>query len=220
MKNKYQKNIPPIMNSLIKHFRNTDRTTLNAMRHKGDPYKLLIGCLLSLRAKDETTNRITDELFKNVSTPEELLKTSDKKLKKIIFSTGHFNKKCVALKSVSKELIERFDSKVPSTREELLSIKHIGPKTANIVLNIAYNQPYLPIDTHCHRIPNRLGWIKTKTAEQSEPELEKILPKKYWMDFNALFVLFGKTICVPISPKCSECPIQNLCPKVNVTKSR
>jgi endonuclease-3 len=218
--NKYQKNIPLIMDILAKHFQNIDRTTLNSMRHNGDPYKILIGCLLSLRAKDETTNKITDVLFQKISTPQELLQISDKELKEIIFSTGHFNKKCIALKSVSNELIEKYNSVVPSTREELMSIKHIGPKTANIVLNIAYNKPYLPIDTHCHRIPNRLGWIKTKTAEESEPELEKILPKKYWMDFNALFVLFGKSICVPISPLCSKCPISKYCPRINITKSR
>jgi endonuclease III len=213
-------NISKEMEILAKYFQHTDRTTLNSLRHKGDPYKILIGCLLSLRAKDETTNRITDELFNKISTPQELLKVSDKELKKIIFSTGHFNKKCVSLKSVSKELIEKYDSKVPKTREELISIKHIGPKTANIVLNIAYNQQVLPIDTHCHRIPNRLGWIKTKNAEESEFALMKVLPKQYWIDFNALFVLFGKTICVPISPKCSECPISKHCPRINVEKSR
>ena len=138
----------------------------------------------------------------------------------IIFSTGHYHKKAVALKSVSKDLIEQFNSKVPSTQEELLSIKHIGPKTANIVLNFAYNQPYIPVDTHCHRIPNRLGWVKTKTAEKTEIELMKILPKKYWKEFNGIFVLFGRTTCVPISPFCSKCPIKKHCPKINVIKSR
>lgn len=218
--NKYQKNIPAIMNILEKHFKNTDRTTLNSMRHKGNPFKVLIGCLLSLRAKDETTNKITDELFKKISTPEQLIKIPDKKLKEIIFSTGHFNKKCIALKHVSRELIKKYNSQVPSTKQELISIKHIGPKTANIVLNIAYNQPCLPIDTHCHRIPNRLGWVKTKTAEKTEPALEKILPKKYWIQFNAIFVLFGKSICLPISPKCSTCPINKYCPRIGVLRSR
>ena len=142
------------------------------------------------------------------------------RLKKIIFSTGHYNKKAATLKHVSKELVSKYNSKVPSTKEELLSIKGIGPKTANIVLNFAFDQLYLPIDTHCHRIPNRLGWVKTKTAEKTEKELEKILNKKYWKEFNGIFVLFGKTICQPISPWCSKCPINKFCPKIGVIKSR
>jgi endonuclease-3 len=122
----------------------------------------LIACLLSLRAKDETTEKISEELFKIADTPEKILKIPLPKLRKIIFSTGHYNKKSLVLKSVSNELIERFNGKVPSTREELLSIKGIGPKTANIVLNFAFGEVVLPIDTHCHRIPNRLGWVSTK----------------------------------------------------------
>ncbi len=210
------------MQTLEKHFNFAERTTLNRMRKEKNPnvFKILISCLLSLRTKDETTERISEELFKIADTPEQILGLSTKRLEKIIFSTGHYHKKANALKSVSKELINRFNSKVPNTKEELLSIKHIGPKTANIVLNFAFNQPVLPIDTHCHRIPNRLGWIKTKTPEQTEKELEKILPKKYWYEFNGIFVLFGKTICVPISPKCSICPVNKYCKKIGVKKSR
>ncbi|MGV8151454.1 MAG: endonuclease III domain-containing protein [Candidatus Nanoarchaeia archaeon] len=213
-------NIPQVMQTLSKYFKNTDRTTLNSMRHNGDPFKILIGCLLSLRAKDETTNKITDELFKLIHTPEELIKIPDNELKKIIFSTGHFNKKCLALKSVSNELIQRFKSKVPKTKEELLSIKHIGPKTANIVLNFAFNQPYIPVDVHVHIISNRLGWVKTKTAEKTEPELEKVLPRKYWGEINGLFVLLGRETCQTFSPKCSICPIKKFCPRIGVIRSR
>jgi len=101
-----------------------------------------------------------------------------------------------------------------------LSIKGIGPKTANIVLNFAFDKPTLPIDTHCHRIPNRLGWVETKTPEQTEKELEKILPKQYWFEFNGIFVLFGRTICQPISPWCSKCPVNKYCPKIGVIRTR
>lgn len=212
------------MNILEKKFHFTERTTLNSMRRQKssnqEAFKILIACLLSLRAKDETTEKISKELFKIADTPQKIIALPEKELKKIIFSTGHYNKKAEALKSVSKELINRFDSRVPNTREELLSIKHIGPKTANIVLNFAFNQPYIPVDTHCHRIPNRLGWVNTKTAEKTEVELMKILPKKYWMEFNGIFVLFGRTICVPVSPKCSICPINKYCPKIGVKNSR
>jgi endonuclease III len=214
-------NIQQIMQILEKHFNYTERTTLNRMRlEKTDPFKILIACLLSLRARDEATEKISQELFKIAATPEKISKLPTKKLEKIIFSSGHYHKKAQALKSVSNELITRFNSKVPSTKEELMSIKGIGPKTSNIVLNFAFNQPYIPVDTHCHRLPNRLGWVKTKTPEQTEKELMKILPKKYWIEFNGIFVLFGRTICTPISPFCSKCPISSYCPKIGVDKTR
>ena len=213
------KEIQKVMYILEKHFDYHERTTLNKMRNK-DPYKILIACLLSLRAKDETTSRISKNLFKIADTPKKIIKIPVKKLEKIIFSTGHYRKKAMILKHVSKELINKFHGKVPKTKEELLSIKHIGPKTANIVLNFAFNQIVIPVDTHCHRIPNRLGWVKTKTAEKTEKELEKIIPKKYWKEFNGIFVLFGRTICVPISPFCSKCPIRKYCKRINVKKSR
>jgi len=214
------KKIPKTMNLLAKYFDYKERTTLNRMRKKPDAFRILISCLLSLRARDENTEKVSKKLFAIVDTPEEIAKIPTRKLEKIIFSTGHYKKKARTLKHVSKELIKRFDSQVPKTKDELLSIKGIGPKTANIVLAFAFGEQVLPIDTHCHRIPNRLGWLKTKTPEQTEKELEKILPKKYWSEFNGIFVLFGKTICQPISPWCSKCPIEKYCKKVGVRRSR
>ncbi len=217
----YTKNIPIVMNILEKHFHYTERTTLNRMRMgKTDPFKILISCLLSLRSRDETTEKISNELFQIADTPEKIMNIPLKRLEGIIYSTGHYHKKALTLKHVSKEILERFQGKVPDNKEHLLSIKGIGPKTANIVLNFAYNQPYIPVDIHCHRIPNRLGWVKTKTAEKTEQELIKILPKQYWFEFNGIFVLFGKTICAPISPKCTQCPINRYCPRIGVTSSR
>ncbi len=217
---KYQSNIPRIMNILARHFNYTERTTLNRMRKKPDAFKILISCLLSLRTQDKNTEKASNRLFAVATTPKQIAKINIKKLQKLIFSSGHYKKKSRTLKHVSKELIKRFHSKVPDNKEDLLSIKGIGPKTANIVLNFAFNQNVLPIDTHCHRIPNRLGWIKTKTPEQTEKALEKILPKQYWKEFNAIFVLFGKTICQPVSPLCSQCPINKYCPRINVKRNR
>ena len=117
-------------------------------------------------------------------------------------------------------ILKDFEGKVPNTREELESIKGIGPKTANIVLAFAFGKNVLPIDTHCHRIPNRLGWVITKTPQQTEIELGKILPKKYWREFNAIFVQFGREICQPVSPKCSQCEINKYCPKTGVVRKR
>lgn len=195
-------------------------TTLNTMRENSTPFEILISCLLSLRAKDEVTDIVSKELFKVANTPKKLEKLPLSQLKKIIFKSGHYNKKASTLKSVSKDLIKRFNSKVPNTYEELISMKGIGPKTANIVLAFAFGELVLPIDTHCHRIPNRLGWVETKTPEETEKELGKILPKKYWKDFNSAFVQFGRGICLPISPKCSTCPVSKYCERVGVIKSR
>jgi len=213
-------NIEKIMNILKAKYPSNEKTTLNRMRTKPDAFKILISCLLSLRARDENTEKVSRQLFEVANTPEQIVKIPLKKLEKLIYSSGHYKKKSQVLKHVSNELINRFHSKVPDKKEELLSIKGIGPKTANIVLAFAFNQQVLPIDTHCHRLPNRLGWIKTKKPEQTEKELEKILPRKYWNDFNAIFVQFGRDICQPVSPKCSICPINKYCKRIGVNRSR
>lgn len=218
--NDNSKNIETIMKILSKVYFSNEKTTLNRMRKKPNPFKILISCLLSLRTQDKNTEKASRQLFEVANTPQEILSMKVEKLEQLIFSSGHYKKKARVLQSVSNELIQRFNSKVPSTKEELLSIKGIGPKTANIVLAFAYGKDVLPIDTHCHRIPNRLGWVKTKTPEQTEKELEKVLPKKYWKEFNAIFVQFGQTICQPISPWCSKCPVNKYCPRINVEKSR
>lgn len=215
-------NIEKVMFILEKHFHYTERTTLNRIKNvvKPNPYKILISCLLSLRTKDSNTEKVSQKLFKIASTPQEIANINTKKLEKLIYSSGHYKKKARTLKHVSRVLLQDYGGKVPNDKEKLLAIKGIGPKTANIVLCFAYGQDVLPIDTHCHSILNRLGWLKTKTPEQTEKQLEKILPRKYWREFNAIFVLFGKTICLPISPLCSKCPIKKYCKRVGVEKSR
>jgi endonuclease-3 len=213
-------NIKEIMEILKEKYPTNDKTTLNRMRDKPNAFKILISCLLSLRTQDKNTEIASRRLFEVADTPESILALSDKQLEELIFSSGHYKKKTRILKHVSKVLLEEFNGKVPETKEELMSIKGIGPKTANIVLAFAYGKSVLPIDTHCHRIPNRIGWVETTRPESTEKELEKILPIEYWKDFNAIFVQFGKTICVPISPKCSQCPIEKYCPKIGVTKHR
>ncbi len=214
-----QKTIEPIMKILEKKF-SVSKTTLNKMRKNPDAFKILISCILSLRTHDKNTAMTSKKLFDVADTPEKISKLPLKKLERLIFSSGHYRKKAKTLKHVSKILLKEFDGKVPKTREELMSIKGIGPKTANIVLAFAFEKKVLPIDTHCHRIPNRLGWIRTKTPEQTETELNKILPKRYWKEFNSIFVQFGKTICQPVSPLCSTCSINEYCKKVGVIKSR
>jgi endonuclease III len=215
-----QNNIEKIMQILKSYYPSTEKTTLNRMRSNPEAFRILISCLLSLRTQDKNTEIASRKLFEVADTPEEIINLPLKQLEKLIFSSGYYKNKAKTIKHVSEIILKDYKGKVPDTREELESIKGIGPKTANIVLAFAFGKNVLPIDTHCHRIPNRLGWVKTKTPVQTEIELGKILPEKYWADFNAIFVQFGKTICVPISPKCSICPINKYCPRLGVQKSR
>ncbi len=212
--------IQNVMKILSKYYNYNNKTTLNRMRKNPNAFKILISCLLSLRTQDKNTAKVSKRLFEVADTPQKIISFPIKKLEKLIYSSGHYKKKAQILRHVSKELIDKFNSNVPNKKEELLSIKGIGPKTANIVLAFAFGELVLPIDTHCHRIPNRLGWVRTKTPEKTEKELEKILPKKYWKNFNSVFVQFGKEICQPISPWCSKCPIEKYCAKRNVKRSR
>jgi len=195
-------------------------TTLNSMRGKASAFEILISCLLSLRARDEVTDVVSRDLFEVADSPEGVVKLPMRDLKRIIFRSGHYNKKAVALKEVSRDLIRRFGSRVPDSYGGLVSIKHVGPKSANIVLAFAFGKEVLPIDVHCHRIPNRLGWIETRTPGETERELEKILPKRFWKEFNSAFVQFGREICLPVSPKCSGCPVGKYCERVGVLRSR
>jgi endonuclease-3 len=185
-----------------------------------DPYIILISCLLSLRAKDTTTVHVCRELFSRVTTPQKIIAMSRSELEKIVYKTGYYKTKARVLQEVSQVLLDRFGGKVPQTAEELLSIKGIGIKTAHLVMGLAFDELYICVDTHVHRISNRLGLIKTKNAEQSEGALRGVLPKKYWTIWNKLLVMWGQNVCTPISPKCSQCPINHLCKRIGVTKSR
>lgn len=185
------------------------------------PFNTLISCILSLRTKDEVTEQASLRLLKKYNTPEKILTLSEEEIESLIYPVGFYKTKAKRLKEISKTLIDDYSSKVPEDFDELLKLKGVGRKTANIVMVYGHKKTgYLPIDTHCHKIPNRLGWIKTKTPEETEVALRKILPEKYWDDFNDLFVTFGQNICVPISPFCSKCPIEKYCKKINVKSSR
>jgi endonuclease-3 len=185
------------------------------------PFTVLISCILSLRTKDEVTEKASIKLLKKHNTPEKILRLPEKEIQKLIYPVGFYKTKAKRIKEISKTLIEKHNGKVPEDFNELLKLKGVGRKTANIVMTYGHKkQGYLPIDTHCHRIPNRLGWIETKTPAETEKQLKKILPKKYWNEFNHLFVKFGQTICIPVSPFCSKCPIEKYCKKIGVKKNR
>jgi len=197
-----------------------DRTFFLPREKSNDPYYVLISCILSQRTKDEVTYLAANRLFKLAKTPKQMLKLPLNKVERTIFPVGFYRTKAKRIKEVSKELLKKYDGAVPNQMEDLLKLKGVGRKTAGIVLTHAYNIPALPIDTHCHRIPNRLGWIKTKTPEETEIRLMKMVPKRYWLELNELLVKHGQQICKPISPFCSKCIIRKYCRRVGVNKSR
>ena len=198
---------PPASVSIVKHYGK-------------NPYLILISCLLSLRTKDTVSLPASQRLFNYAKTPQQMLALPTTKIEKLIYPTGFYHRKAELLHTVSKDLLERFDGNVPANLDDLLSIKGIGRKTANLVLGVAFDIPAICVDTHVHRVSNRLGLVKTKTTDQTETELKKILPEKYWVEYNHLLVVWGQNICVPISPFCSKCAIADLCPRVGVTQHR
>ncbi|MCX5803170.1 MAG: endonuclease III [Proteobacteria bacterium] len=189
-------------------------------KEKGNPFLVLIGTLLSLRTKDELTDKVMERLMQKARTPEEILKLPVEELQKLIYPVGFYRNKSMVLKNVSKIIIENYNGRVPDTIDELLKIKGIGRKTANLVVTEGYNKLGICVDTHVHRISNRIGIVMTKTPYKTEDVLRKVLPKKYWIIYNMLLVSFGRNICKPVSPLCSKCPIPHLCKKIDVTKHR
>lgn len=185
-----------------------------------DPFKILISCILSLRTQDRTTGKASERLFELASSSEAMSKLSVKTIEKAIYPVGFYRVKARRIKAISHEIVHKYHSIVPSSMEELLSLKGVGRKTANLVLTIGHNKLGICVDTHVHRIVNRLGFIKTKTPEETEFALREKLPQKYWKMINGLLVAFGQHICKPISPLCSICDLNKYCAKFGVTKHR
>jgi len=185
-----------------------------------DLFLTLISCLLSLRTRDEVTARASERLFALAKTPEEMLNLKREEIEAAIYPVGFYRRKAAQILELCRVLIERYDSKVPDKIDELLNLKGVGRKTANIVITMGYNKPGVAVDTHVHRISNRMGLVATKNPYQTEFALRKTLPKRYWIIFNDLLVMHGKTICTPISPKCSICPVTEHCKRVGVTRFR
>jgi len=185
-----------------------------------DPFLTLISCLLSLRTKDEVTAQASERLFALAKTPEEMLSLKREEIEAAIYPVGFYRRKAEQILEICRVLVEKYDSRVPDEMEELLNLKGVGRKTANIVITMGYNKPGVAVDTHVHRISNRLGLVATKNPYQTEFALREILPKQYWIVFNDLLVMHGKSICTPISPKCSICPITEYCKRIDVTRFR
>ncbi len=179
-----------------------------------DPFLVLIACILSLRTNDKTTYPATLRMLKFGRTPAAFAQINLGDLAKAIYPVGFYKNKAEQIIELSKILVEKYDSKVPDTIEELIKFKGVGRKTANLVIARGFNKPAICVDVHVHRIFNRLGYVKTKTPEETEFALRKKLPKEYWIEINTLIVTHGQNVCKPINPKCSECPIEKYCAKL------
>ena len=183
------------------------------MENVHDPYLVLICCILSLRTNDKTTIKATQRMLEVAKTPQEMQFVDVDTLSKAIYPVGFYKNKAGQIIELSRELVEKYDSKVPDEIDELVKFKGVGRKTANLVLTKGFNKPAICVDVHVHRISNRLGYVKTKTPDETEMELRKILPKKYWIDFNTLLVTHGQNICKPQKPDCPNCCISEYCKK-------
>jgi endonuclease-3 len=178
---------------------------------QGDPFKILIGTILSARSRDENTTRVVNRLFERFRTAQDLAAADVGELKKIIHSIGFYNVKAARIKEVSQVLVSRFGGRVPSDIDQLLELPGVGRKTANCVLVYAFDKPAIPVDVHVHRISNRLGLVKTKMPEQTELELLKLVDKRLWTKVNDTFVMYGQNICLPVRPKCKACDLRRMC---------
>ena len=185
-----------------------------------DPFVILISTLLSLRTKDEVTAVATERIFALATTPADMLRVPLAKIAKTIYPVGFYRVKARTIHSACRDLIKRFNSKVPDDLDELLSIKGVGRKTANLVVSLAYGKEGICVDTHVHRISNRLGYVKTKTPDTTEFALRAKLPHKHWIIYNTIMVAFGRKTCKPISPFCSQCKVFEYCDRVGVGLSR
>ena len=194
--------------------------TIYSKKNVRPAFHVLISCLLSLRTKDEQTSAASKKLFEVANSPEAIASLPEKKIEKLIYPVGFYRNKAKTVKAVSRTLLDKYDGKVPDEIDELVKIKGVGRKTANLVVTLGFNKPGICVDTHVHRISNIWGYVKTKTPDETETALRKKLPKKYWIEFNDLLVTFGQNLCKPVSPFCSRCAIATLCPQLGVTRSR
>jgi len=187
---------------------------------EGDPFLVLISCLLSLRTKDKVTIEASTRLFARARTPQQMLAISESSIRKLIYPVGFYKTKAKRIHQICRHLLGRFRGKVPDDLEQLLTLPGVGRKTANLVLTVGFGKLGICVDTHVHRISNRLGYVRTKNPEQTERILREKLPERYWIMYNDLLVSFGQTVCHPTSPWCSRCPVNRYCSKTGVVRSR
>lgn len=185
-----------------------------------DPFLVLVSCIISLRTRDAVTLAASSRLFARAKTPKALAALRVSEIEKLIYPCSFFRVKARTFKTLSKDLLERYDGDVPDSIEELLTLKGVGRKTANLTVTLGFAKPGICVDIHVHRISNRLGYIRTKTPDESETALRAKLPRRYWNIYNDLLVPYGQNLCTPQSPWCSRCKLADCCARVGVGRSR
>lgn len=185
-----------------------------------DPYRILTATIISLRTKDKVTLSSSRALFEKAKSFEELANLSVEEIENAIKPAGFYKRKSEELKRIARIVLDEYDGKLPNDLDKLMSLPGVGIKTASLVLNLSFNSAAICVDCHVHQVVNRLGWVSTKTPEETEKELRKILPERFWIPLNEMLVRYGQYICLPISPYCSKCPLDGECKKVGVVKSR
>lgn len=189
-------------------------------RKNPSPYRILASTIISLRTKDSVTLSSSRRLFEKADSFESLLQLDEKEIEDAIYPAAFYTRKAENLKEIAKIVVENYNGKLPDEMDDLMALPGVGIKSASLVLNLAFEKSAICVDCHVHQIVNRLGIVSTKSPEESEKELRKKVPEKYWISLNELFVSFGQTTCLPVSPYCSKCPIESTCPKIGVGKSR
>jgi len=191
-----------------------------AKRADATPFQVLVSTLLSLRTKDEVTAAAASRLFESAKTPEAIVSLSKEAIEALIYPVGFYHTKAERLKTVSRILIDQYDGDVPNTMNALIALPGVGRKTANLVLVEGFGKPGICVDTHVHRISNRVGYVDTTAPDETEMQLRKQLPVKYWRRYNEMLVAFGQMVCRPVSPFCSRCPVAVMCPQIAVGRHR
>lgn len=185
-----------------------------------DPFRILIGCVISLRTKDEVTYPATERLFRRASTPEKMLRLREATIAKLIYPAGFYRRKAGQIRAICKELLAHHGGRVPDAIDTLLELPGVGRKTANLVVTLGFDKPGICVDVHVHRITNRLRWVSTRHPHETEDVLRSVLPRRHWIPINEILVRHGQQICKPVSPLCSKCQVKKDCPQAGVQTSR
>ena len=220
LENSREFNIVEGLKKLKKAVRKFRTPSVTVIAKKNDPFAVLVSCIISLRTRDEVTELASARLFALAKLPAELLELSNSKIEKAIYPAAFYRNKTKSLKELCQVLVKEYSGKVPDQLEELLKLKGVGRKTANLTLILGHNKPGICVDIHVHRISNRWGYVKTKSPDETEIVLREILPKRFWKGYNDLLVSFGQNLCKPVSPFCGSCPVEDQCPKIGINRSR
>ena len=211
-------NIEVIISKISTYTKSVNTPIMDLVKiQTNDPFKILVGTILSARTQDKTTAKVLEKLFQKVNKADDFLSLSLKEIEDLIYPIGFYRQKAVYLKNLPIVLNEKFNGQIPENIDDLVKLPGVGRKTANLVMILAFDKPAMCVDVHVHRISNRLGYIKTKTPAESEVALRKKLPVKHWKIYNSILVAFGQNLCRPVNPKCEICPVENLCPKLIIS---